>query len=186
MLKEQSTSKIRAIWQHAENAAKKILDISINGQEKFSGGNAFRKWFYQYVFLNVILARPSFSVVCSREQLSQLKKLNVPESVIIGMIASQFLADHSLPNLYIAGAFSLISQIPELPLSVSGPASWAAGRIGWGVTAGLVHATSYALTKPEPDLDDFWQSTNEPNFTDVSPELPWPLEFFNQSINLNK
>jgi hypothetical protein len=127
--------------------AKKILDYSITKQEAFSGDDPVRAWVYQYVFLNIVLARPSFSVVCTWERKQQLEKLGMNESGMISLIALQAIADHTAPNFVIAGIFAGIHQMTDIPPSISVPASWLLGRTAWGAMCGVAHASAYTLTK---------------------------------------
>lgn len=129
------------------DAAKKILDYSIAKQEAFSGDDPVRAWLYQYVFLNVVLARPSFSIVCTWERKKQLEQIGMNEAGMISLIGLQVVADHVAPNFVIAGIFAGIHQMTDIPSSISVPASWLLGRVAWGAMCGVAHASAYAFMR---------------------------------------
>lgn len=157
-------------------AAKKILDYSIAKQEAFSGDDPMRAWLYQYVFLNVVLARPSFSVVCTWERKKQLEQKGMNEAGMISLIGLQVVADHIAPNFVIAGIFAGIHQMTDIPSSISVPASWIMGRVAWGAMCGIAHASAYAIMSSQSNpgehlndqpLNSLGSVSDQPNFSET-------------------
>lgn len=136
----------KVIKEHVLEGARKILDYSIAKQESFSGDNQLKAWLYQYIFLNIVLARPSFSVVCTWERKEQLQQMGLEEPGMIGLIAAQAVADHIAPNFLIAGILTAMHQATDISTPVALTASWILGRVSWGVICGITHASTYALT----------------------------------------
>lgn len=153
--------------------AKKVLDYSITKQENFAGNNPTLAWLYQYVLLNIILARPSFSVVCTWERKKQLEDMGVNEPGMISLIALQAVADHIAPNFVIAGILMGMNQMTDIPATIALPTSWILGRIAWGTMCGVVHASAYAATRNLNISDEASSESSQimPCYDDVFSEI---------------
>lgn len=122
-------------------------------REKYRGLGDREKLLFMYFYINILLAKPAASLLIDPERTEHMLALGLTQAGIYGLVLGHVVADHLAPNVIIGGYHAFLKGSLDLPESVVLPASFVAGRITWGLAAGLAQAAAFKLFQPvDPEL----------------------------------
>jgi hypothetical protein len=153
---------------YLREAVGSTLELSVKIQENFSHGNPILSWIYQYLFLNIMLAKPTASVVCTKERVNVLKANGLDDSKILGLLSLYFALDHVVPTSIMLAADAEYASHAQLPSWFAPFAGFLTARLVWGVSNGLFQAGVFSILSDREKIEK--QAGQSQDILDLSVE----------------